>query len=72
MYLFVFSDNQVRQITDNLSVTDYIAMLSGLLRVYRAKIDGFVQIVIDNGKLCEVNVTEATIIQGEAGRLHHI
>lgn len=70
MYLLVFVDHRIRQIEDNLTVAEMLAIQERTLRVFQV-IDGkFLEIVIDNGKLCLVPVPVGTIIQGKEGRFH--
>ncbi len=70
-YLFVFADNSVKMVHDNLSAIDVMAASSGMLRIIR----------IDKGKppvilsfLEELmtwdEIAEATVVQGAAGRIH--
>jgi hypothetical protein len=72
MYLFIYHDGTCRQVTDNLTTADLLAIKTDTLRVY-IFVDGqFYRIVIDENKICKVPIPEANIIKVDSNRLHHI
>jgi hypothetical protein len=71
MYLFVYGDGRVRQVHDNLTVTDMLALKQGELKVFTCADNEFYQIVIDESKVCKVPVQESNILKVETERLHH-
>jgi hypothetical protein len=72
MYLFIFADGRARQVHDNLTVTDLLAVKEKVLRIFTVVENNFVLLTIDNEKITPVPVVEGRIIQGTAGRIHHI
>jgi hypothetical protein len=72
MYLFVFSNGLVRQVEDNITIVDALAMKNNLLSVYSFKDGQFYQVVIEDNQFVYKEVEQAKIVQGESGRLHHI
>lgn len=69
MYLFIWLDGQARQVKDNLTVDDYLAVAQRLISVYRIR-KSFEKLVIDNGKACWVPVKESQVANGHPGRFH--
>jgi hypothetical protein len=72
MYLYIFADGTVRQVHDNISVADLIALKQGLLRIFSVVNHKFVRIVLDKEKICLVPVRESEILLNKDGRLHHL
>jgi hypothetical protein len=71
MYLFVFANGCVRQVHDNLSIGDMLAITDKTLRVYTVIDNKFVLVTIDEDKVCFIPVPESSVIQCQTGRLHH-
>jgi hypothetical protein len=71
MYLFLFANGCVRQVHDNLSIADMLAIKDKTLRVYTIHDDTFMLVTIDEEKVCFVPVPESRIVQCQTGRLHH-
>lgn len=73
MYLFVYADGSARQVIDNLSVADLLAVSVGTLRIFTYNFGDskFYKVVLDENKLCKVPVLDSRVIQCEEGRLHH-
>jgi hypothetical protein len=72
MYLYLFADGTIRQVHDNITISDVLAIKEGLLRVFTIHNNKFVRIVVDEEKLCVIPVQESDVIQNKEGRLHHI
>lgn len=72
MYLFVYLDGRTRQVHDNLSVQDFLAIKQKDVKVYTVKDNKFLEIIIDENKICFKPVAEARVLQSTEGRIHHI
>jgi hypothetical protein len=70
MYLFVFSDHTIRQVADNITVAELLAMQEHSLRVFQFIGENFVELIVDNGKPCLVPVREGKVFQCKDGRFH--
>ena len=71
MYLFLYNDGQIKQVTDNLTKLDVMAIALGEVKVFTLLNKKFVRIVVDEGKLCKVPVAESRILKTNSERLHH-
>jgi hypothetical protein len=67
----IFANGCVRQVHDNLSVADMLAIKDKTLRVYTIHDNTFMLVTIDEEKICFVPVPESHVIQCQTGRLHH-
>jgi hypothetical protein len=70
MYLLVFRDLTVRQVHDNLTVADLLAVRERLARIFTINEKDFLEIVLDDGKMCIVPIKEAKPLSCSAGKVH--
>ena len=71
MYLFIYADKQVRQVNDNLTIADILAVKQKILKIFTVDQDIALEIIVDNDKLCKVIVPETRILKTKQGRIHH-
>lgn len=69
MYLFVFVDGSVRQVFENLSQADLLAVRAKTLRVFRFG-SKFQELVVDD-RLGWLAVPSASLLIASDVRLHH-
>lgn len=70
MYLFIYADRTCKQVTDNLSVGDLLAVRRGLLGVYRVREGRFEKLVPDERTITWVPVPESRVAFSEESRFH--
>lgn len=69
MFLFVMADGTTKQVTENPSVLDILALQQGLLSIYRF-CRHFQKLMVCREKLYWVNVPDAKILQTADARVH--
>lgn len=60
MYLLIFADKTVKQIADNLTIADILAIKQGTLTVLRFYNDNFQKLKIKSDKLVWTNLPQAS------------
>jgi hypothetical protein len=73
MYLFIFPDRTLKQVSENLTIIDIMSVRTGCLSIVRstaAPAQRYDRLVIDNGKLCWVPVREAGVVGCQEGAIH--
>jgi hypothetical protein len=70
VYVFVYKNGTFKQVTDNLSVADILAVTEGVLSIVR--FHGKFQYLVNTGEaLVWRPVPEATLLIAGDARLHH-
>lgn len=67
--MLVFIDGAAKQVTENLTVTDYIAAKDGLVGIYRLR-ERFERLLFDEGAAFWVPVKEAHLLGCSEGMAH--
>lgn len=62
MYLIVFCDRTMRQTSENLTATDYLAVAQGISCIVRYRESGFERLVFDESRPFWVPVKNAGIL----------
>ncbi len=70
MYLFIFVDGTFKQVNENLSVTDLVAVKSGLLKILRSHLNSFQALTFKQEKLVWSPVPEAKVLTLRESRIH--
>jgi hypothetical protein len=70
MYLLVLADRSARQVVDNLTVADLLAVAQGLAHVYRLHEARYETLVFDLGRPCWLPVRPARVAACPDARLH--
>jgi len=72
VYIFIFQDNSIKQVKDNLAVGDILAVQQKLLKIIRFNKTKniFQYLVIDNNKLVWIPVRESNVVGCHEGRFH--
>jgi hypothetical protein len=71
MYLFIFADGKTRQVEDNLTILDLLAVKQNLLTIFCLREGRFHKVLMDEARLCYVPVHDSSLLISKEGRCHH-
>lgn len=70
MFLYLFRKDCIKQVTDNPSVADVIAVGLGGLMIIKFDGKSFLKMSVESGKITWTKVEEADILSCRDGRIH--
>ncbi len=71
MFLYIFTDGQIKQVSENPTIVDLLAVSQSLLTIIKFdKKKGFFRLIKDESKLCWVPVKDAQVLTSETDRVH--
>jgi len=71
MYLLVFGDRTCRQVSENLTMMDYMAAAQGISQIFRFREDKFERLIFDKEKPFWVPVRQSGVLACEGHVLNY-